>query len=67
MKFVLKFTRLFKSGTLKGLTHEDKINFVTWEDADLWVRAINANAGVNYDVVSFSVVARFIPLLQDVE
>jgi len=40
----LYFTRLFIKGTLKGLTHNDQINFISVERAMDWVKGIKANS-----------------------
>ena len=54
---VLRFTRLFTSGTLTGMTHEDSIPFCTALDAEEWVAGVNRNnakGSVNYKVVSWN-------------
>ena len=41
---VIKFTRHFFQGNLKGLTHDDEIEFTDEILADQWIQGINKNA-----------------------
>ncbi len=53
----LYFTRYFTNGNLKGLTHNDKLDFVSIERAEVWRKAVTAkgNAGtLPYRIVDFA-------------
>lgn len=43
MKVILHFSRHFAEGTLKGLTHYDSINFVSFKSAVKWMRSVRIN------------------------
>jgi hypothetical protein len=50
----LYFTRQFRSGILKGMTHLDSLPFVSVDCAMAWVKAIKASTSVNYSIVDHS-------------
>ncbi|MGA7121198.1 MAG: hypothetical protein WBY94_13925 [Polyangiaceae bacterium] len=56
--YTLSFTREFTSGTLAGLTHDDKLGFCAAPDAEEWVSSVNGanRAGkLEYKVIAWKV------------
>jgi hypothetical protein len=51
----LRFTRLFTSGHLEGLTHDDVMGFCSAADCDEWVATINASKKLSYRIVSWTI------------
>ncbi len=56
--FNLVFTRLFTSGSLSGLTHDDNLPCMTRKACTDWVESINrqnTQGKLNYKVVSYTI------------
>jgi len=47
----VEFDRYFLSGTLEGLTHTDKMGFMSWDDACTWAGLVTQNVNVDYVVL----------------
>jgi len=54
LPITLHFTRTFSKGNLKGLTHDDAINFESEARAIDFVRRINAKKDLDYKITSHS-------------
>jgi len=50
----VSFTRYFVSGNLNGLTHEDTMGFISWEDACKWAATVTESPKVNYVVTEMT-------------
>ena len=57
MTTTLYFTREFTKGNLKGLQHQDKLDFVSVERAEVWLKGVTSNHAkgkLNYRIVDRS-------------
>jgi hypothetical protein len=46
----VEFTRLFTSGNLQGLTHTDRMGFITMADAKAWAWSVSSSVRTNYTI-----------------
>lgn len=50
----VEIVRKFTSGTLMGLTHTDRMGFMTRNDAKAWAAEVSNSTHTNYTVVSLT-------------
>jgi trehalose-6-phosphate synthase len=50
----VEIVRKFTSGLLEGLTHTDRMGFMTQKDAKAWASAVSNSTHTNYTVVSLT-------------
>ena len=47
----VEFTRQFTSGSFEGLTHTDRMGFITLADAKAWAYTVSSSVRTNYKIV----------------
>ena len=50
----VEIVRKFTSGTLEGLTHTDRMGFMTEKDAKTWANAVSNSTRTNYIVLKLT-------------
>ena len=50
----VEIVRKFTSGTLDGITHTDRMGFMTQKDAKTWACAVSNSPRTDYTVVSLT-------------
>lgn len=48
----VEFVRYFVEGNLKGITHTDRMGFMSWPDACAWAAEVTESCFVDYVIVS---------------
>ena len=50
----VEIVRKFTSGTLEGITHTDRMGFMTYNDAKVWAWAVSNSTRTNYTIISLT-------------
>lgn len=50
----VEFDRYFVEGNLQGITHTDRMGFMSWDDACRWAAEVTESCFVDYVIVSMT-------------